>query len=262
MGKNLNYIHFYPHQSPPSETNDPFMIQMLTKFHETLEFVSIPKFVFPDITFPNLKTLHIEWDLGENINWKQFELNFPLVIKNMQSLKTVRLELFILSCIKEIVENYGKHCISLRCDRFGIEEGNPQIEEVLQLLNIAPVKIVTGLPNVEFLDNSKSAEHLCFLDMYMNPEDPSFYGWTNYKNVFDQCSNLKQISITRDFPTNSLKYFFPQMSEQNKAIWRERMTYFEKRGIKIVEKNKIYENENLRAKVAQEAGLRWKFHFW
>merc|ERR1711964_47921 len=153
---------------------------------------------------------------------------------------------------RRIAEHYGKHCISLN------------VGFLTNMLNIVPAKIVTGLNDLEPLHNSKCTEHLCFLHMfledrflYMYLEDPVGYGWRNYKNIFDQCSSLKEISIT--LKGKSLKDNFPEMTEQNKAIWQERISYFEKRGIKIVEKDEIYENENLLAKVAQEAGVTWKF---
>merc|ERR1711964_561540 len=105
--------------------------------------------------------------------------------------------------------------------------------------------------DIELLDNSKCAENLCFLNVAICLEDPTDHGWTNYKNIFDQCSNLKEIELFSVSEGKIQKDIFAKMSEPNRAIWQERMTYFEKRGIEILEEKKIYQNENLRAKVAQ-----------
>jgi hypothetical protein len=43
----------------------PFIIQMLTNSHETLQFVQISQFCIPDISFPKLKIL-------ETNNWKGY----------------------------------------------------------------------------------------------------------------------------------------------------------------------------------------------
>jgi len=54
----------------------------------------------------------------------------------------------------------------------------------------------------------------------------------------------------------------PNMSEANQEIWNDRISYFQARGIRIANQNEIRNNENLRNKLAKEAGATWRFHFW
>jgi hypothetical protein len=44
-------------------------------------------------------------------------------------------------------------------------------------------------------------------------------------------------------------------------IWNDRMEYFKKRGIQIVDPVDIVANEDLQEKVAKEVGIKWRFHF-
>jgi len=53
-----------------------------------------------------------------------------------------------------------------------------------------------------------------------------------------------------------------QLPETTQNIWQERISYFKARGIRIVGDGEIYENENLETKLAKEAGVTWKFHFY
>lgn len=44
-------------------------------------------------------------------------------------------------------------------------------------------------------------------------------------------------------------------------IWNDRMEYFKKRGIQIVDPVDIVANEDLQEKVAKEVGIKWRFSF-
>jgi hypothetical protein len=87
--KKLNHINFDSDCESLPETVDPFMLQILENSHETLQCTSISRFCIPDISFPKLKTLTIE--IGQDIRLPEFKTYFPLVLKNMERLETVKL---------------------------------------------------------------------------------------------------------------------------------------------------------------------------
>ena len=95
-----------------------------------------------------------------------------------------------------------------------------------------------------------------------HPNSPMRHDWNKYQEIFDQCINLKAIEFdkmesTAEFVTETL----PKLSEANQEIWKERISYFQARGIRITYKNEIRGNENLKMKLAKEAGITWKFSF-
>merc|ERR1712034_170664 len=152
-----------------------------------------------------------------------------------------------------IVKHYSKHCIS----------ASAAYEMYEMLLNIVPVKILTGVIDLqENLQNFTYVSGLQYLHVWMfDAEEPMIHGWDKYQESFDQCLNLKAIEVTwmdEYYDRTSLS----QISDTNKKIWQERISYFKARGIRVVDDGEIYENENLEMKLAKEAGVTWKFHFW
>merc|ERR1712096_462411 len=107
-----------------------------------------------------------------------------------------------------------------------------------------------------------------YLALDVDAECPMENGWENYREIFDQCSNLEAITfvtfpdsqnLTHQLLCNCERQFLCNC-ERNKAIWEERISYFQARGIQILDMNQISQNENLRKKLAKEAGVSWRFH--
>jgi len=237
-----------------------FAFQMLQNSNETLRTLRIPRFVIPDICFPKLTNLHLR--IGDNnILLREFQNCFPKALKNMENLKTVHLELYELGFLplcQHICENYSKHCISAS-------------EEGCEVLNIImPAKIVERI-YIWSLENKKYASHLEYIHMYISPKvNYPLNKWNRYQEIFDQCINLKAIEFEtctvsidawKTKGGDDLFTVLPTLSETNQKMWKERISYFQARGVHIANPNEIQKNENLRIKLAKEAGVTWRFHF-
>jgi len=185
----LKSIEFDARNDHLSESVDPFIIQMLKQFHETLQYMSISRFAVPNISFPNLKTMQIE--IGEDIYWEEFQDHFPHAIKNMERLETVKLVLIGIEysykdTVEEIGNHYEKHCISANCAL----QFPPQ-----QILDIVPVKILTGVYDLLYLNDVKHGHGIQFLSVKIDTEKSMEYGWRNYIEIFDQFSSLQAIEF-------------------------------------------------------------------
>merc|ERR1712034_272025 len=138
-----------------------------------------------------------------------------------------------------------------------------------KMLNIVPVKILTLVHSLEAdLQNFKYVSGLQYLHVYIYcPEKPMWYGWDKYQEILDRCFNLKEVELTWshfqiECQNNKFrKITLSQVSEVNQNIWKERISYFKARGIRIVGEGDIYRNKNLQTKLAKEAGVTWKFQF-
>jgi len=95
------------------------------------------------------------------------------------------------------------------------------------------------------------------LSRYGERRNPMGNGWDRYKEYFDQCTNLQAIELTV-YGNSVTKNNLPKFEQD---VWKERISYFQKRGIRLVDKNEIRGNENLKKKLAKEAGITWKFQF-
>jgi hypothetical protein len=252
--KKLNEIH--ADSDSVEENIGSYIFQIFQNSNETLRSVFLSKLFIPDIAFPNITKLNLCF--GENILLHEFQNCFSKALKNMENLETIELDLDTPGCFpvcQHIGENYGKYCISASMDRFGTDE----------ILNMMPLKILEGIDSLEGgLENKKYISHLQYVQMYIfNSENPMYYGWDKYREIFDQCINLKSIEFgvgwtDKNFVTETL----PNLSEANQEIWKERISYFQARGIDLASPNEIRNNQNLRTKLAKEAGVTWRFHFY
>ena len=124
-----------------------------------------------------------------------------------------------------------------------------------------PVKILQQTQNVGYFEN-KYISHVQYVHFKIwNPEESMSNGWDRYREIFDQCINLRAIGL-EGIAGNFMTEILPNMSEANQEIWNERICYFQARGIRLANQNEIRNNENLRNKLAKEAGATWRFHFW
>jgi hypothetical protein len=237
-----------------SEVMDPFVLQMLKNSHKTLQYAYITRLSIPDICFPKLKTLEME--IGQHICLPEFKTYFPLVLKNMERLETVKLSLRdpgYNDVCEYIVKHYSKHCIS----------ASGHSADMYGLLNIVPVKILSSVFDLqESVQNFKYVSGLQYLQLEIDVDKTS-QEWDENLESLDHCLNLKAfepiwMSCENE---NGVETSFWQISEAKQNIWQERMSYFKARGIRIVDDGEICGIENLQMKLAKEAGVTWKFHF-
>merc|ERR1711964_456060 len=127
------------------------------------------------------------------------------------------------------------------------------------MLDIAPLKILTKVLELNYLQNVKHAYGVRFLQLDISLSNPMSYNWGNYKEILDQFCCLEAVELLSLLGGRVLSKI---SNLPNKEIWNERISYFQKRGIRIVGKNEIFENEALRKQLAKEAGITWNFHFW
>ena len=67
--------------------------------------------------------------------------------------------------------------------------------------------------------------------------------------------------ITTDGRETNTK-ILPKLQEFDQEIWKERISYFKSRGIRLADRGEIDENENLRITLAKQVGISWKFHLY
>lgn len=107
------------------------------------------------------------------------------------------------------------------------------------------------------LENKKYISHLEYAHAY---NDYAFDGeWDRYREIFDQCVNLKAIELRTDM--GHVLAVLPTLPEDEQEAWNKRISYFQARGIRLANKNEISDNEHLRTKLAKLAGATWRFHF-
>lgn len=134
------------------------------------------------------------------------------------------------------------------------------------------VKILTNIWSLKELENKKYVHIVEYLHLslsYHNLLSPNTYcpddidhfsnGLDRYKEILDQCINLKAIEICADDHLSI--NLIPNLLNPSQQIWRERILYLQARGIRLAGKNEIHGNENLKMKLVKEAGITWKFHF-
>jgi hypothetical protein len=245
--KGLNKIFFVCGGVILGEEYDSFVFQMLQNSHETLRDLKLPKLVIPDIGFPHLTKLYLTIE-EDNILLQDFQTNFPQALKNMENLEIIIMGLFPSwqSVGEYICENYSKQCISAH---------DPEA------LDIMPVKLLEGIDDLRTLENKKYISHMQCAHINIYPDGSMSNGWDRYREIFDKCINLKEIEL-QGWNDNVVTETLPNMSDDDQEIWNERISYFQSRGIRITNPNEIQRNENLRNKLAKEAGVTWRFHFW
>jgi hypothetical protein len=152
---------------------------------------------------------------------------------------------------KYINQNYSRHCIGgIICNR--------------ELLDTIPILITTFIAGeiTTNLENKRYAGQIQYAHFYIHDfKNPMSDGWDGYREIFDQCTNLKAIEFT-SYRAGRQKSFIedilPTLTEENQQIWKERITYFEARGIRLADHKEIYQNENLQSKLAKEAEITWR----
>jgi len=246
--QNLNAINFSLYSGENlTQMDEIFILKMLRNSKETLQTLCTSNFIIPDINFPKLSTL--ELIIGEKyISLHEFQMYFSRVLRNMENLETVYLDLLDddTNVCEYIAKNYAKHCISA--------------SRVEYTLNCVGVKILTNGQLFE-LENQKYGHNLQYLHVWIPTHHPMAFEWDRYRDILDQYTNLKVIELRCQYHNLVIVDILPSLSNDIQQIWKERISYFKARGIRLANINEIYGNENLKIKLAKEQGITWKFHF-
>ena len=92
-----------------------------------------------------------------------------------------------------------------------------------------------------------------YLGIFMNDfEHPFAEGWNNYKPIFALYPKLKGVTIFSATGGKSINLLdvIENMSSENQEIWKERVAYFQSRGVDVLncaeweasKKKQIYDN--------------------
>jgi hypothetical protein len=250
--KKLNEISVESGLYSLTEEDNSFIFQILQNSQKALHTLNLTKFIDLDINFPNLTKLTLQIS-NYNCSINEFQIYFSRYFDKMENLDCVTLDIWgdWRPICEYIGKNYSKHCTSAN-----YEEGM-----FTEILNCTPIQIVENIFLTE-LESTKYMSHVVYANIYV-PNWDEDDTWNRYQEIFDQCTNLQAIEFTyygtrrRHFITEVL----PTLSESTKQKWNERISYFEKRTIRLADKNEIFGNQNLKKKLAKEAGISWRFHF-
>jgi hypothetical protein len=157
-------------------------------------------------------------------------------------------------CFNFIGENYSKHCIFS-----SIFKGT--------MLDYFPLKFCKNVGDLSDLRDRKYNHKVEYLSCWINNiTEPTNGCWDEHREIFDQCCKLKQISFESDIDSFPIAFGITDPSvdlEQYETpkVWKEMAAYLKKRGIKIVQRNKIF-NDDFISKVAKEIGIKWRLEFY
>ena len=249
----LNEIHIYA-EDTWAQQDDSFGRHLIEKSQKTLHTLYVGKFICLDIDLPNLTKLTLQ--IGNNIGSSEFLANFPQICENFENLDCVQLDIWDKShsIISYAGENYPIHCISGR------------IVLAEDILDFMPFKIVENITNLNSLERKYVSQlEYIHVNIYwaIKYDQPFVREWDRYKEIFDQCTNLQtiELSIFRE-GQKSIEQILPDLNETNQNIWKERIAYFQSRNIRLAKGGEISTNENLRKKLAKEAGIKLRFHIY
>jgi hypothetical protein len=231
---------------------------LLKNSHKTLTKVnnctlnSLPD----NISFPKLNCIDLY--VGTDIEKKKFETCFPKMLKRMKNLEHVKLRIKSnwlskgddIELYKYIAEHYSKHCIT------------NDASDLKHMLNYLPFKVAAEISSLTDLDGKKYTHELEHLFIFIENLNPMSDGWDRYQDIFDQCLNLKQIALYKTSGDDHELHGNFKISDDLPNIWKNRIAYFQKRGIKIVEdENEFFENDEFELKLTKAAGVKWRFSF-
>jgi hypothetical protein len=259
--KKLNDIDFDCGEHSLDTDYETLIFQLLQKFQKTLHILHLPQFLVPDLNFPNMTKLTLT--VGTNILINDFKTNFSQILKNMENLELVQLVMYgdWKPICEYVNQNYAKHCIGGYLYR-------------AEILDIVPIRITEYIRDLTtHLENKKYADQIQYAHFYIVCKKPMIHGWDRYKEILNHCTNLKAIEFTsismrdtrfgptiRESSAKFIEEVLPYLAETHQQIWKERIAYFEERGIRLADNKEIEGNEILRSKLAKEAGIKWRFY--
>lgn len=249
--KKLNHLSFdSPDRYTFSPEDESFMFNIIQNSRQTLRYLRALTLQFSNLHFPNVEDLELA---NHVVTRENLENNFPEAMKNMENLRLVKFALFdntySIVC-KYIAEKYPNHCISL--DLAGMPP---------DILNLVKPKILSNVSAISHLENKSATHYIEYLHCLFAEADCLMAGgWDRYREILDQCTNLRAIEISTFL--GSILDVLPTLPSHHVQVWNERMEYFSARGIEVVQANEIDENEQLKMKLAKEAGINWRFHLW
>ena len=231
-----------------------FVRQLLQNSNMTVKKLKLFSPLVPNVLCPNVTRLKLQIH-GEEI----FINQFPQILQNMESLEIVELNPLIPDVnvtfpklFEFIHKNYAKHCI--------YASNSYTLQYLNDILNFLPIKIMDSFWDLTCLENKKYNYQVKFFMTRILPSAmPMDWGWGRWKEIFDQCSNLKAISFFNW--ENKNEGLLDATPECDREIWKERIAYFQSRGIQILCQDDFYQNEKLQRELAKEFGLKWSFMF-
>jgi hypothetical protein len=172
----------------------------------------------PNISLSNLKNIFFDW---HNDEISTFDMFLQSILKNCEYLETIticKIEKFP-NIVQHIQTNYANNCLVSGYDK---------------ATKIFPVKIgiFRNIDNVlkhcQYLSELKT---ICIRVDDFNK--PYVNGLRNYKNLVDLCPNVNNIEIWND-NNIFLQEIMPQLLPENQNIWKERISYFKEKQLKVI----------------------------
>jgi hypothetical protein len=131
-----------------------------------------------------------------------------------------------------------------------------------EFLNYFGTKIVNSW-NLSSLANKKYCNQIEYANIGVLSNYPNDLGWGRYRDILDQCINLKEIALScrrRNFMADFIVDILPSLPNAMKKIWEERISYFDARNIRVVNRDAILDNKDFHTQLAKDARIRWRFH--
>jgi hypothetical protein len=235
-----------------------FIEEILKNNNKTLKRIYLSKIIFPNVSFPRLTEIAFSL-AGKDISAQEFEANFPQLVKNMENVIVALLNINDenTGIYQYIAEYYPKHCIEGTFSDSGM------------MLDYFPLKIISDLCDLNAIKDKNYINEVEYLQLTSDQEDKHPYNlsedeWNTYQEIFNQCSKLKKIAFYCERENEEFDYEkieFANLPENKQIIWEQRIQYFKKRGIQIVDSDDISYCEELQLKLAQENGIKWRFCF-
>ena len=203
-----------------------FLLQLLQNSQTTLKklrFTGFKIFEIPIVSLPNITQITV--DIFENYNDQipNFDRFVKTIVSNCEYLETFNI-FDIHECpniVEYIIQNYSKNCI-------GASE--------ISLAKILPIKLsycdqLSLLPEFEY---PSTIEFLAVKVVDIN--SPFQNGWENYEAILALCPRLKDITIATSSAEGGidLQKALHNVSQENRDIWEERISYLKSRGVNVL----------------------------
>merc|ERR1712096_398747 len=181
----------------------------------TLKRLSIPKIFLPNVEFPELYGLEVDFD--QNISFEKFKIQFEQMLRNVSNLKRiwVRKGTQMTEAMRQyLLLNYEKHfCASDS-----------------EFMNI-PAKIFFNAHFEDLVSKCKYKSSLEYVQIDIDPEKIDEVNWANFKNCFYDFQNLKGIPFYDEVHYDNLDEadFFPTKESKFEPIfyktWKPRIQF-------------------------------------
>jgi len=207
---------------------ESFLLQLLQNSQTTLTglwFPGIKIFDIPIISLPNITQIVVEMFANYNDQISNFDRFVKNMVRNCEYLEKFTI-LNIHKCpniVEYIKQNYQKHCISTG---------------YIPSAKILPVKIsfCHHLSLLQEFEYPSTIEFLRVIVDVSNLSSPFENGWKNYQTNLALCPRLKDMTISclsEEGEIVDLQNALHDVSQENRDIWEERLSYLKSRGVKV-----------------------------